>query len=149
MQTTDGRIPPRLPVTAMKTYTISAPLATHWNTVTCGPGTCEWWATGWDTVIDERTGLGRRQAQFIRADRERRFTEEREESGLTRFRFGAGQRCFKGQHLARNMREDTYAERGGDHRAVIGRPRVHKNAGEWVESFAENQDRVKTITDRG
>lgn len=148
MQTIDGRIPPALPPQAMKTYLIAAPLATHWNVVTCADADCEHYRLGWESHIDERTQLGQRQAHYIRQVSGRKFTETRNELGLTVFAFGAGQKCFR-QHKARNMREDRYIERGGDWRAAIGRPREHKNADEWTESFALNQDRIKTITDRG
>lgn len=148
MQTIDGRIPPALPPQAMKTYEIRAPLATHWNVATCADVDCPHYLLGWDSLIDERTGLGQRQAHYIRGESGRRFTEARQPDGLTRFSFEAGQKCFA-RHRARNMREDAYIERAGDWRAAIGRPRVHKNADEWTESFALNQDRNKTITDRG
>lgn len=148
MQTVNGRIPPALPPAAMKSYVISAPLATHWNTVTCEDAACEHYAIGWDSLIDERTQLGQRQANYIRTQSGRGFTEEREATGITRFHFEPGQRCFA-QHRARNMADDRYIERGGDWRAIIGTPRVHKNADNWTESFALNQDRLKTLTDRG
>ena len=148
MQTINGRIPPQLPAGAMKSYIIAAPLATHWNVVTCADAGCEHYLTGWDSLIDERTALGQRQAAYIRKDSGRKFTEEREKTGLTRFRFEAGQKCF-GEHKARNMREDRYVERGGDWRGVVGTPRVHKNAEDWTESFALNQDRIATIAERG
>lgn len=148
METVNGRIPPALPVGAMKSYVISAPLATHWNTATCADVDCVHYLTGWESHIDERTQLGQRQARYIRSESGRRFTEEKNELGITVFAFEAGQRCFA-QHRARNMRDDTYIERGGDWRRVVGTPRVHKNADNWTESFALNQDRLKTLTDRG
>lgn len=147
MQTVDGRIPSRLPVRAMASYIISTPLATHWNLATCADVDCPQYLHGWDSHIDERTQLGQRQAHYIRRESGRKFTETRNELGVTVFSFEAGQKCFA-QHRARNMRDERYIERGGDHRGYYG-GRVHKNAGEWTESFALNQDRIKTITDRG
>jgi hypothetical protein len=142
-------IQPAGPPTAYKTYAIHAPLATHWNTVTCADVDCPHYLTGWDSVIDERTDLGGRQAHYIRRESGRKFTEERQPDGLTRFRFEAGQRCFQ-QHKARNMRDERYVERDGDHRGnPTGRRYVHKRPGEWVESFQANQERVKAIQERG
>lgn len=143
------RLPSSLPVSAMKTYQIAAPLASHWNVVTCADAGCDAHELGWDSVIDERTDLGQRQAHYIRRESGRRFTEERQPDGLTRFSFEAGQRCFA-EHKARNMRPEKFIERGGDHR---GNPlRLRREYGrpdEWVEAFAENQDRLKTIAERG
>lgn len=147
MQTVNGRIPPALPPQAFKTYTISAPLATHWNTATCADVDCPHYLHGWESHIDERTQLGQRQAHYIRKESGRRFTEEKNELGITVFSFEAGQKCFA-QHRARNMRDERYLEQSGDWRRTFG-GREHANADNWQESFAENQDRLKTITDRG
>ena len=57
MQTANGHFPPNLPVSAMKTFQINAPLATHWNIVTCADAGCEHHETGWDSLIDEQTEL--------------------------------------------------------------------------------------------
>ena len=146
--TVNGRIPPALPPAAMKSYVISAPLRTHWNLATCADVDCEQYRVGWESHIDERTSLGQRQAAYIRGESGRKFTETKNELGLTVFSFEAGQKCFA-QHRARNMREDNYVERGGDWRAVVGTPRLHKSADNWTESFAQNQDRIKTIAERG
>jgi hypothetical protein len=149
MQTTDGRFPPAGPVTAYKSYLISAPLATHWNLATCADVDCPHYLAGWDSLIDERTGLGQRQAHYIRRESGRRFTEERQPDGLTRFSFEAGQRCFT-QHKARNMRDERYVERDGDWRGnPTGRKRVHTQPDHWVESFALNQGRLIALQERG
>ncbi len=142
------RLPSKLPPAAMKTYRIAAPLATHWNVVTCADVDCEHHRLGWESHIDEATDLGRRQAAFIRRESGRRFTEERTEAGLTVFHFPPGQRCFR-EHKARNMRPERFIERGGDHRASVGPAREHKRPDDWVESFQENQDRIRTIQERG
>lgn len=147
--TTDGRFPPAGPVTAYKSYLISAPLATHYNLVGCAEADCQYLETGWDSLIDERTDLGRRQAHWIRKEAGRRFTEEREPNGVTRFKFEAGQECFT-QHRIRNMRDERYIERDGDWRGnPTGRKRVHARPDHWVESFALNQDKLRTIAERG
>jgi hypothetical protein len=147
--TTNGRFPPAMPAAAYKTFQIAAPLATHWNVVTCADLDCPHYLLGWDSVIDERTDLGQRQAHYIRRESGRRFTEERQPDGLTRFAFEAGQKCFT-QHRGRNMRPERYVERGGDFR---GNPRNERRTfarpDEWQESFEGHQDRLKTIIERG
>ena len=143
------RIPPAAPAAAYKTYAIRAPLATHFNVVTCADAACEHHELGWDSIIDESTDLGKRQAHYIRKESGRKFTEERQPDGLTRFSFEPGQKCFQ-QHKARNARPERYIERGGDWR---GNPRgdryEHTRADTWTESFAEHQDRLRTAAERG
>jgi hypothetical protein len=142
-------IQPAMPAYAYKSYEIKAPLATHWNTVTCVDAGCEHHDLGWDSVIDERTDLGRRQAHYIRRESGRRFTEERQPDGLIRFSFEAGQRCFR-EHKTRNARPERYIERDGDYRGnPTGRRRTHAGAEDWVDSFATHQDHLKTLVERG
>lgn len=140
--------PQRMAPAAYKVYAIRAPLATHWQVVTCADVDCEHHALGWDSVIDERTDLGQRQAHYIRRESGRRFTEERQPDGLTRFAFEAGQKCFR-QHRARNQRPERFIERGGDWRHAVGPRREHIRPEDWVESFADHQERLKTIVERG
>ncbi len=142
------RLPSNLPVSAMKTYQIAAPLASHWNVVTCEDANCDAYRLGWKSIIDERTSLGQRQAHYIRAESMRSVTEHRDETGLTVFEFEPGQKCFA-QHKGRNMRPERFIERGGDHRGAVGARREHKRPEDWVESFEENQDRLRSIAERG
>lgn len=156
LQTVNGRIVPEAPPAFFKTYAIRAPLATHWKTVTCAEYECDAYLNGWKSLIDERTELGQRQAHYIRKMSGKRFTEERDDSGLTVFSFEPGQEGFASRnaeedhtrHPVRLDREPLYVEHGGDWRRSFG-ARTHTRADFWVESFAENQDRLKTITDRG
>lgn len=149
METIDGRFPPAMPAAFYKTYQVAAPLATHWNILTCAEAACEAHQIGWDSLIDERTELGQRQAHYIRRESGRRFTEERQPDGLTRFSFEAGQKCFA-QHRGRNMRPERLVERGGDFRGnPSGDRRVHVRPEDWQESFALHQDRLRTAVERG
>jgi hypothetical protein len=142
---------PALPAAKMQTYAISAPLATHWRPATCEEADCGAYLHGWQSFIDESTELGQRQAHYIRRESRRRFTEERNEAGITEFTFEAGQRCFKSdQHRVRNYRDERYLVRGGDFRGnPTGMRRVHKNAAEWQEDFQGHQDRLATALERG
>lgn len=140
---------PSQPPSAYRSYVIAAPLRTHWNVVTCEDAGCEHQALGWDSVIDERTELGQRQAHYIRKMSGRKFTEERQPDGLTRFAFEAGQKCFR-QHQTRNARPERYVERDGDYRGnPTGRRYVHQRPDDWVESFAGHQDKLRTLVERG
>lgn len=144
-------IQPSGPPSAYKTYQIRAPLDSHWiTTKDCSRAQCEGFLIGWDSDIDERTELGQAQAAYIRRESRRRFAEVRLPDGLTRFRFEPGQDCFRRPHLVRNMREGIYVERGGDWRGnPTGLRRVHSRPGDWVESFALHQQRLRALQERG
>lgn len=151
-------IPPSLPPSAFKSYVVAAPLATHWSIVTCADYQCDAYLRGWDSVIDERTELGQRQAHYIRKVSGRRFTEQRDDAGLTVFTFEPGQQGFASRdpdqdhsrHKRRNMRPERYIERDGDFRGnPTGRRYVHARPDDWVESFQGHQERLKTIAERG
>jgi hypothetical protein len=141
------RVPPALPVHAMKSYAISAPLSTHWHPVTCAEAACDAYEHGWQSFIDEAAELGQRQAHFIRRESGRRFTEERNEHGITVFTFEPGQECFASdRHKARNERQEKYLVRGGDFRGnPTGERRIHSGPDPWLDDFSTHQDRLKRI----
>lgn len=151
----DGqRLPPAGPPGAYKSYTILRPLSTHWRIAGCSEAGCANHRNGFMVRVDETTELGQRQAHFIRHDRTRTHTEDRE-AGLTVFTFPAGTECFartSGKpHRIPNDRPERYFTRPGDWRGdpTGGRPYEHTRPDFWVEDFAENQDRIQRIIDRG
>ena len=84
---------------AAQLFSIKRPLATHWRPASCAEHGCEQYERGWYTEVDERTGLGQGQAAYIRRNSGRKFVEEKQETGLTRFTFEAGQTCFREHKL--------------------------------------------------
>ena len=144
-------IEPLLPEHRMQTFAIRAPLATHWRPATCEEAGCDAFQHGWASYIDESTDLGQRQAHYIRKESGRKFTETRNEAGITEFTFEAGQRCFKSsEHRVRNYRDERYLVRGGDFRGnPTGMRREHKNAETWVDDFATHQDKIAEAVKRG
>lgn len=134
------RLESQLPPQAVKTYAISSPKATHWMSASCADVACPVQTAGWQTFIDESASLGIRQAQYIRAVSGRRFTEHRNEHGVTVFTFAAGEECFT-DHQVRVDRPEIFIVRGGDHRGnPRGDVRVHERPEHWVEDFSEHQD---------
>ncbi|MEU6781497.1 hypothetical protein ABZ912_20015 [Nonomuraea angiospora] len=144
------RITPGLPAGAYKTYQIVQPLATHFRPATCEEVACGAHAHGWRTLVDETAELGQRQAHYIRRQSGRRFVEQRTPEGLTAFTFEPGQRCF-GRHQQPLERDPLYFVRGGDWRGnpLGGRPYQHRRGDDWVEDFAEHQDRISRQIERG
>jgi hypothetical protein len=139
-----NRIEPQLPVEAVKTYQAAA-LSDATVVAACQSVGCEAYRKGWDTTVDELTDLGRRQAAYIRAQSGRTFKESHDGLGLTVFRFDSGQRCFADHHT----RPAVYLVRGGDHRGNLGLIRRHVSTADWVEDFAEHQDRLATRLGQG
>jgi hypothetical protein len=137
--------PPRGPASAYKSYVIVSPRDTTVRTA-CEDAGCKHWREGWESLIDERTDLGKQQAHYIRQESRRSFTEKRTAEGLTVFRFESGQRCFADHRT----RPERYIERGGDFR---GNPRgdrlMHTRAADWVESSSIHQDRLAEAIKRG
>lgn len=146
-----NRVTPRVPVQAMQSYEIAAPAGTHWRPATsCAEVECGAHLHGWRSVFDESTELGRQQADYVRRQSGRAYREERDERGLTVFTFEAGQNCFAlGKHQVRTGRPELYVVRGGDWRANTGVIRRHTRPEDWVEDFAEHQDRIATAIEQG
>ena len=136
-----NRITPNLPVGAFKTYEIRIPQETHFRPGTCEEAECSMYLNGWLSKIDESTELGQKQAHYIRKQSGRKFTETRNEVGLTEFTFEPGQSCFS-QHKVRLDKPELYVVRDGDWRGSRGIIRKHSRASDWVEDFQENQQRL-------
>lgn len=138
-------MPPRMPAQAYKSFVILSPRDTAVRTA-CQDAGCMAWRHGWESVIDERTELGKRQAAYIRHKSGRTFGETKTAEGVTVFRFEPFQRCFRDHRT----RPERYIERGGDYRGnPRGERRVHKRPGDWVESFGLHQDRLVTAIRQG
>lgn len=102
---------------------------------------------GWESLIDESTELGRKQAHYIRKQSGRSFKESRNEAGITAFEFTAGQTCFA-QHQTRLDKPETFIVRNGDWRQSTV-ARTHVNAADWVDDFANHQAKIADQIERG
>lgn len=140
------RIEPQLPVGAMKTYSVAAPLETHWRDATCEEVGCPNFEHGWMTAVDESTDLGQAQANYIRHGAGRHFVE-RGTPTHTEFLFEAGQRCFAA-HQVPLERDPLLLVRMGDWRGY-GPARVHVRPGDWIEDMQESLDKVRDRQERG
>lgn len=135
-----NRITPRLAVEQVKTYAIRAPKETHTRQARCEEVNCQAQQSGWSTVVDETSDLGRRQAHYIRTEAGRRFTV-RKLAGQTVFRFPPGEQCFQ-EHRVSLDRPELYLVHGGDWRGATTKARIHSSPDAWVNDFGEHQDRI-------
>jgi hypothetical protein len=146
------RVAPLLPASAMKTFQVSSPIATHFRPATCAEVECEAYRHGWATMADESIEQGQRAAYYIRHDSGRRFTERRSELGITVFTFEAGQRCFGSDtHRVTLERPELFVIREGDWR---GNPRgvepeIVPRAADWVDRFADHQSKIVKAIEEG
>lgn len=145
-----NRVSHALGAESMKTYRIVVPLSTHFRVATCAEVNCPNYLYGWKTTCDLNTDLGQAQIDWIKTSSGRRFTSYREESGLVVFTFEAGQDCFE-QHQLRLDKPEIYAVSDGDWR---GNPRgtdvfKHANADDWVDDFANHQQKIADRIYRG
>jgi hypothetical protein len=143
------RIQPSMPAHMYKSYKWVRPLGTHWTEAACWEVGCEQYRNGWVTTIDETTGLGQKQAHYIRHDITRKHTETKNVLGLTEFKFESGQKCFR-QHKKPLEREPFFLIAGGDHRGnPAGVPARYMEAEDWIDDFANHQDKIKSAIERG
>lgn len=138
------RIQPALPVEAVKTYRILAPLATHWRPATCAEIDCQHYAHGWATTV----AAGSADEALIRRAG-RRYTAEHQPGGFIRFVFEPGQPCFAvSRHRTPIERPQVYQVHRGDWRGMQ-LLRTHVKAEDWQEDFAEHQDKLHDAIERG
>lgn len=143
-----NRYPAKLPVSAMQTYRIASPRATHTRPATCAEVDCKPYLKGWVTSVPK----GGPEEQALR-----RFTGRHAPDGLRRdgreitgvdsanveFLFNPGSPCFKAStHRASLQRPELFLVRGGDWRGNTGLIRRHVKPEHWVEDMSETLDRV-------
>lgn len=150
-----NRIQPLGNPTDYKTYSVTAPLATHWRKATCAEVDCPHFLNGWTTTVDTSTDLGRRQAAYIEgADHGRRWAREAFASNagpLVEYTFPPGQRCFRSDaHRLPLERDPIYSVRLGDWR--LTGPAVTARAmqpADWLDDFANHQIGLAERRERG
>lgn len=140
-----NRIRPGLPVHMMRTFQIAQPINSHYRLATCEEVGCIPHAKGWRTTADELTELGQMQAHYIRTECGKRFTEERNEAGLTVFTFEPGQKCFMAHQVSLD-RPAFFIVRDGDWRGnPTGRSHVHTDPSHWAEELQETTSKIEGI----
>ena len=142
------RIQPLMDAAAYKTYEIRSPLTTHFRPATCAEVNCPHYVNGWRVRIESLTP----DLQHAARNSGRKYTEQQVAPGETWLVFEAGQPCFKAhEHRTRMDRAPLYLVRDGDHR---GNPRgtkarLHQRPENWVEDFAEHQQKLADEIQKG
>jgi hypothetical protein len=134
-------------ITVMGTlrYRIVSPPSTHTVPATCEEVNCERQRTGFQVIVDPTTDLGIGQANYIWTYASREFLTHNRPDGMTIFQFPPGTRCFA-EHRRTLDRPATFMISTG-RTSVRGHQVVSPT--EWAERFAENQDRLKILQERG
>lgn len=141
-------IGPRMGPESYKTYSITAPLATHFRPATCEEVGCPDHAKGWRVRVE---GLS---PEFLHAAKTsgRKYAELPVAAGETWLVFEAGQSCFRASlHRAPVGRPELFIVRDGDQR---GNPRgtkarLHQRPELWQEDFAEHQQGLADAIQEG
>lgn len=133
-----------------QTFQIKAPKETHTVEATCEDVECQAYKNGWRMTIDLGTDLGQKQAWYIKYKSGRSFVEVDNRDGLVTIEFRSGQKCFQ-EHRQAIERDPVFSVKGGkDGKNPLRIPtRVHKKPEFWVEEFAENQNRLAEIHEKG
>jgi hypothetical protein len=133
---------------AYKSYSILAPVSTHFRKATCAEVECPDYLYGWRIradVLDE-------QMVHAATHSGRKFQWVRPSELENWIVYESGQPCFRSEeHRTRVDRPELYVVRDGDHRGnPRGTPaRKHSSASAWQEDFAEHLDVINTEIERG
>lgn len=132
----------------MKTYAIVRKDGLHYRPATCAEVECPQWAHGWQTRVPTGSDLDKYLASKAHG---RAFTYGFREKGERTYLFPSGQECFRSSmHRVPIEREPFFVVRDGDWR---GNPRgtaaVNRRPDDWVDDFANHQQRIADARDRG
>lgn len=133
-----------------KTYGWHRPVVSHYRPATCEEADCDAWRYGWVTTVDITSDLGRRQYDYITHDKTRTYTVTQPAAGIFKFAYQPGHPCFdSGNHRVLLGRPPIFTVRSGDWRQFTSPATVHRYAEDWVDDFANHQDRLATAIRRG
>lgn len=137
---------PYLDPRAYKTYSIHAPLSTHWRPASCAEVDCPNYLHGWRVRVEHLP------PELLHTARTsgRRFTELPVRQGETYLVFEPGQACFEAaRHRLRLDRPELYAIRDGDTRGNPTGRRVTVSGDQWNDDFGEHQERLADLHKEG
>lgn len=151
------RVAPLMEPQYYKTYEVDMPLATHWRWVSCEDYECDPFLQGFVLTCDLSTELGQKQAHFALNDKTRSCSMQRVSETMVKFLYKPGNKCFHnipGDPLRHRLpigRPPFYLVAGGDWR---GNPRgtptmTHRRPEDWIDDFANHQDKLATAFQRG
>lgn len=145
VETPDGmRIAPRGRPSGWQTFSVHRPLATHWRPATCAEVRCPQYLNGWRVRVELLTPKGLHNATHCG----RKYVRVEAAPGETWLVYEAGQQCFQTLHHQKPLeRPELYVLRGGDWRQP-GDP-VELSPTSWLDSFGENQEKLRDAKERG
>lgn len=141
-----NRAEPVGPTHAYQTYSIQAPLETHFVKATCPEVDCKEYKEGWTLRVQH---LNDRLWAAIKNSkrRYRRMDLTAEEGYLI---FEPGQLCFQvDQHKRKLERPEFYLVGRGDWRSFRPRNATQLKTGLWLEHLYEHLDLIKQLNKRG
>lgn len=135
-----------IPAHLQRHFTIQAPLATHWRWATCAEKQCRKWVEGYEIRIDvsDKSDLVVARLKYIRDRNIGPYTEYKDSSGWAVFRFPPFTRVVghKDYHRIRIERPELFQVTDG----MTGQTVTHRGreagAVDWVDQFAEHQDKL-------
>jgi hypothetical protein len=136
-----------LPPEAKKTYSIRAPIATHWRSASCAEVDCELYTDGWRLRAEL---LSEGDLHLIR-ESGRKWTELQIAEGETWLVFSPGTPCllqwsvgqpFTERNHKVQARPEVYLLTPGDWRMWCGEEYRFRRSDQWVEDFGEHQERL-------
>ena len=148
----EQRVPPKLPVHAMKTYEMRWPTSTHHRSATCAEVDCPQYLNGWQMGFDLTVPEKVEAANWVRNQSGLSFSFALTETTVT-FTFPAGQQCLESRirpHTVTLEREPLYLVRGGDFRGnPLRQQRAHVNGADFADDWHTSLDRLEEQMRRG
>lgn len=143
-----NRIEPAIGPEHVKTYAIVRKDGIHVRPATCAEVECEQWKNGWITRVPTGSDL---DAYLASRKHGRVFDSLDTGRGERSYMFRPGQSCFReSTHRLPIEREPLFVVRDGDWRGnPRGTPAVQRSAADWTDDFANHQQHIADIRQRG
>ena len=139
-----NRPQPKMATHKYRTYRIAAP-ASHWRTVSCQEFDCQAYREGWSY---SKADLIAENLLYKVTHAGRKWKEIDLGNGPWIY-FFPGQKCFQAPTHRVLERPEIYVTGRGDFRSFSLRQAQVLSGENWLDHFANHQDKLKTIQDRG
>jgi hypothetical protein len=146
------RVDPLMPAQFYKTYSVKAPLETHWRKATCEEVDCDGYRFGFVTTVDIGTDLGQKQYDFLTHDKKRSYSMQNVGDRLFKFVYAPGNICMNyADHRAPIGKPPLLLVVGGDWRGnPMHAPTIrHRTVENWTEDFSLHQGKLADNIKKG
>jgi hypothetical protein len=151
---THNRLVPELGPEHYKSYSLSAPLKSHWKKATCEEYECDEFVYGYVLTLYTGDSMFEERYYYLTHDKTRKHSMQRVSDACIKFIYGPGNDGMGQVHAEHRVpigRPPFLIVAEGDFRGNPRgtRPLFHRRVEDWIDDSANQFDRLRTALQQG